>query len=70
VSEVFLKAGESVEAALRRLKDKVETEGTLEEFRRARAFETPTQKKRRKAKQLAQKRQRARQRNPRRPHSG
>jgi len=60
VVEIFVKDGEPVETALRRLKDKLEVEGTMEEFRRARAFETPAQKKRRKAKQLAQKIQRAR----------
>lgn len=53
--EVFLGEKETVEAALRRLKEKLDREGTMDEVRRLREFETPAQKKRRKAKQLAQK---------------
>lgn len=60
--EVFPKEGEPVEMSLRRLKDKLEREGTMDEVRRLRAFETPTQKKLRKARILAQKIARARRR--------
>ena len=41
--------------ALKRLKSKIETEGTLEEFRRRRQHETLTQRKKRKAKSAAKK---------------
>jgi small subunit ribosomal protein S21 len=58
--EIFLKQGESVETALRRLKDKTEKEGTMDEVRRLRAFETPAQKKKRKAQILAKKMAQAR----------
>lgn len=46
---VIVKKGESVDRALKRLKSKLDTEGILEEMRRRRAFETPTQRKIRKA---------------------
>jgi small subunit ribosomal protein S21 len=39
-----------VDRALKRLKNKLDAEGILEEVRRLRAFETPSQKVRRKAK--------------------
>jgi small subunit ribosomal protein S21 len=42
--------GEPVDRALKRLKNKLDAEGILEEVRRLRAFETPNQKSRRKAK--------------------
>jgi len=48
--EVIVKKGEPVDRALKRLKNKLDAEGILEEVRRLRAFETPTQKSRRKAK--------------------
>ena len=41
---------EPVDRALKRLKNKLDAEGILEEVRRLRAFETPSQKTRRKAK--------------------
>jgi len=47
--EVFVKKGESVDRALKRLKNKLETEGILEEVRRLRAFETPNARAKRKA---------------------
>ncbi len=47
--EVQVKKGESVDRALKRLKNKLESEGILEEVRRLRAFETPTVRLKRKA---------------------
>jgi small subunit ribosomal protein S21 len=47
--EVFVKKGESVDRALKRLKNKLETEGIMEEVRRLRAFETPNARLKRKA---------------------
>lgn len=51
--EVQVKKGEPVDRALKRLKTKLESEGILEEVRRLRAFETPVQRTRRKAKAAA-----------------
>ena len=45
---INLKKGEPVDRALKRLKTKLDTEGILEEMRRRRAFESPTQRKIRK----------------------
>ena len=45
---VTLKKGEPVDRALKRLKTKLDAEGILEEMRRRRAFETPTERKARK----------------------
>ena len=45
---VEMKKGEPVDRALKRLKTKLDTEGILEEMRRRRSFETPTQKFQRK----------------------
>ncbi len=53
--EVIVRKGEPVDRALKRLKSKLEAEGILEEVRRLRAFETPTQKTKRKAKANAKK---------------
>jgi len=50
VSEVRLKKGESVEKALRRLKKKLDREGTLREARQRKNHEKPSEKKRRKLK--------------------
>ena len=50
MSEVKLKKGEPVEKALRRLKKKLDREGTLREARAHRHYEKPSEKKRRKAK--------------------
>jgi small subunit ribosomal protein S21 len=48
--EVIVRKGEPVDRALKRLKNKLDSEGIMDEVRRLRAFETPTQKNRRKAK--------------------
>ena len=48
--EVIVRKGEPVDRALKRLKNKLDAEGIMEEVRRLRAFETPIQKTRRKAK--------------------
>lgn len=45
---VTVKKGEPVDRALKRLKTKLDGEGILEEMRRRRSFETPTQRKARK----------------------
>jgi small subunit ribosomal protein S21 len=45
---VNLNKGEPVDRALKRLKTKLDSEGILEEMRRRRAFETPTERKQRK----------------------
>lgn len=47
--EVEVKKGEPIDRALKRLKGKMEAEGVLEEIRRLRAFETPAQRTKRKA---------------------
>ena len=49
MAEVSLKKGEPIDRALKRLKNKLENEGILEEIRRLRSFETPTQRTKRKA---------------------
>ena len=46
---VNVKKGESVDRALKRLKNKLESEGIIEEMRRLRSFETPAQRTKRKA---------------------
>lgn len=48
--EVVVKKGEPIDRALKRLKSKLDSEGIMDEVRRLRAFETPVQKTRRKAK--------------------
>ena len=45
--EVRLKKGEPIERALRRLKKKLDKEGTLKELRHRRHFDKPSEKKRR-----------------------
>jgi small subunit ribosomal protein S21 len=50
MSQVASIRGEGIDTVLKRLKHKVEVEGTLEEVRCRRAYETPTQKKQRKEK--------------------
>lgn len=47
--EVDVKKGEPIDRALKRLKSKMESEGIMEEIRRLRAFETPAQRTKRKA---------------------
>jgi small subunit ribosomal protein S21 len=51
--EIQVKKGEPVDRALKRLKTKLESEGVLDEVRRLRAFETPKEKTRRKARAAA-----------------
>ncbi len=46
-TEVRLKKGEPIERAPRRLKKKLDKEGTLKELRNRRHFEKPSEKKRR-----------------------
>ena len=50
MTEVKLKKGESVERALRRLKKKVDREGTIKAIRNRRAYVKPSERKRRKMK--------------------
>ncbi|HNU99371.1 MAG TPA: 30S ribosomal protein S21 [Verrucomicrobiota bacterium] len=50
MTEIRLKKGESVEKALRRLKKKVDREGTLKEVRNHRHYEKPSERRRRKLK--------------------
>jgi small subunit ribosomal protein S21 len=50
LTEIRLKKGESVEKALRRLKKKIDREGTLKEVRNHRHYEKPSEKRRRKEK--------------------
>ena len=50
MTEIRLKKGEAVEKALRRLKKRVDREGTLREVRSHRHFEKPSEKRRRKMK--------------------
>ncbi len=49
MTEVVVRKGEPIDRALKRLKGKLDSEGIMEEVRRLRAFETPVQKTRRKA---------------------
>ena len=50
MTEIKLKKGESLEKVLRRLKKKIDREGTLKEVRNHRYFEKPSEKRRRKMK--------------------
>jgi len=50
LTEIKLKKGEPVEKALRRLKKKIDREGTLRIVRAKRTFEKPSAAKRRKMK--------------------
>ena len=50
LTEIKLKKGESVEKALRRLKKRIDREGTLKEVRNHRHYEKPSERKRRKMK--------------------
>jgi small subunit ribosomal protein S21 len=45
MSEVILKPGETVERALRRLKKRIDREGTLKEARNRRHYEKPSRKR-------------------------
>ena len=53
--EVEVNKGESVDRALKRLKNKLEAEGIMDEMRRLRAFETPFQRYRRKQRTASKK---------------
>ena len=50
LTEIKLKKGEPVEKALRRLKKKIDREGTLKEVRSHRHYEKPSERRRRKEK--------------------
>src|ERR1700739_2066117 len=50
LTEIKLKKGEPVDRALRRLKKKVDREGTLKVIRSRRQFEKPSERRRRKEK--------------------
>ena len=50
LTETKLKKGEPVERALRRLKKKIDREGTLKVVRQRRRFEKPSEQRRRKTK--------------------
>jgi small subunit ribosomal protein S21 len=47
MSEIKVKKGEPIDKALRRLKKKLDKEGTLKELRNRRHYEKPSEKKRR-----------------------
>jgi len=49
---VHVRKGEPIDRALKRLKAKVDKEGIIDDVRRKRAYETPAQVKKRKAKKL------------------
>ena len=49
-TEIKMKKGEPIERALRRLKKKLDREGTLREVRAHQHYEKPSEKRRRKAK--------------------
>lgn len=53
MTEVQIRKGEPVDRALKRLKTRLEMDGILEEVRRLRAFETPKERYRRKARATA-----------------
>ena len=50
MSEIRIKKGETIDRALRRLKKKLDKEGTLKEIRNRRHYEKPSEVKRRLAK--------------------
>lgn len=50
MSEVYLRKGEPVDKALRRLKKKLDREQTLQTVRKHRRFEKPSEKRRKKQK--------------------
>jgi small subunit ribosomal protein S21 len=50
LTEIKLKKGEPVDKALRRLKKKIDREGTLRNVRMRRSYEKPSEKRRRKQK--------------------
>ena len=48
--EVIVRKGEPIDRALKRLKGKLDADGVMDEVRRLRSFETPSQKAKRKLK--------------------
>ena len=50
MTEIRLKKGESVDRALRRLKKRIDREGTLKDVRSKRHYEKPSERRRRKQK--------------------
>jgi len=50
LTEIKLKKGESLEKALRRMKKKIDREGTLKDVRGHRYYEKPSERRRRKMK--------------------
>jgi small subunit ribosomal protein S21 len=50
LTEIKLKKGEPVDKALRRLKKKIDREGTLRNVRMRRTYEKPSERRRRKEK--------------------
>ena len=50
MTEIKLKKGEPVDKALRRLKKKIDRDGTLKNVRMRRSYEKPSEKRRRKEK--------------------
>lgn len=50
MTEIRLKKGESVDRALRRMKKKIDREGTMKQVRSRRHFEKPSERRRRKMK--------------------
>lgn len=57
--KVILKRNESVDKALRRLKKKIDKEGIMKQIKQHRHYEKPSQKRRRKEKDMAKKAARA-----------
>ncbi|MDD2708729.1 MAG: 30S ribosomal protein S21 [Verrucomicrobiae bacterium] len=54
MTEIRMKKGESVDKALRRLKRKLDREGTLRELRAKQHYEKPSIRRKRKAKEARQ----------------
>jgi small subunit ribosomal protein S21 len=50
LTEIKLRKGESVDKALRRLKKRIDREGTLKDVRNHRHYEKPSERRRRKEK--------------------
>jgi small subunit ribosomal protein S21 len=49
---IKVRSGEPIDRALKRLKARIEKEGIIDDVRRKRAYETPAQVEKRKAKKL------------------
>ena len=54
LSEIRMKKGESVDKALRRLKRKLDREGTIRQLRAKQRYEKPSIRRKRKAKEARQ----------------